>query len=331
MLTAYSYKDKKIIPYEHKDIHQYLGDALWIDLNSPTLGEEKQVEDVLGIDIPTQGEMEALELSNRLYKECDTFYFTITMVTHSESKEPENKIYTFVLTNKQLVTVRYADTQPFNVTLERLQKNELLTHANPRLIAICLFEAITNRLSDVLEHHGKRIDSLSKHIFRSKKTVRDKGQFSKKELNLEEAICNIGLEGDMLSNIKESLVSMSRLMNFIKQSGFLVKDSEEDHRMEIVNVDINSLSEHATFLSNKVTFLLDATLGLIEIQQNAIIKIFSVAAVIFLPPTLVASIYGMNFTHMPELHWSYGYPMAIFLIIIAAYFPYRFFKFKNWL
>ncbi|MEI7669355.1 MAG: CorA family divalent cation transporter [Pseudomonadota bacterium] len=252
------------------------------------------------------------------------------MLTHADSKEPENKPYTFVLTDKKIITVRYADTQPFSVLAERLQKNELLIDDNPKLIAIGLFEAITNRLADILEQKGKKIDEISKHIFRSKKFFSEE-KINPKDLNLEETICDTGIEGDALSNVKESLVSMSRLISFVKQSRFLEKDSEEEHRMEILAVDISSLSDHATFLANKVTFLLDATLGLIAIQQNGIIKIFSVAAVIFLPPTLVASIYGMNFKHMPELDWIYGYPLAIFIIILAAYLPYRFFKFKNWL
>lgn len=331
MLAAYNYEGKKIIQCDNCDVQKSLKDAIWIDLHSPTLEEERQVEAVLGIDIPTKDEMAALELSNRLYKENDTYYFTITMLTHVDSSEPENKIYTFVVTNKQLITVRYANTQPFNVIFDRLQKQELLTESNPKLIAVYLFEAVTNRLADILEHHGKKIDALSKNVFGFKKAISSKKKDVQQNLDLEEVICSIGIEGDMLSNLKESLVSMSRLMNFIKQSNFLEKDSEEDHRMEIVNVDIISLSDHATFLSNKVTFLLDATLGLIAIQQNGIIKIFSVASVIFLPPTLVASIYGMNFVHMPELQWKYGYPMVIFLIVLAAYLPYRFFKFKKWL
>ncbi|MES2215149.1 MAG: magnesium/cobalt transporter CorA [Pseudomonadota bacterium] len=331
MLTMYSYENNKIMLCETSNIQKSLSNALWIDLNSPTLEEEKQVEDFLGIDIPTRDEIESLELSRRLYKERGNFYLTATILTHADTREPENKTYTFVLTDKRLVTVRYADTQPFSTTSERLQKQEILREADPKLIAISLFEALTNRLSDILEQNGNRVDALSKSIFHAKKNIASRRASDNKNLSLEEAICETGIEGDILSKIKESLVSMNRLIAFVKQSGFLEKNSEEDHRMEIIAVDISSLNEHAAFLANKVTFLLDATLGLIGIEQNAIIKIFSVAAVIFLPPTLVASIYGMNFTHMPELHWVYGYPASICMIILAAYVPYKFFKHKNWL
>jgi magnesium transporter len=331
MLTVYHYKNKKIVRCEAVDSQKSIQDSIWIDLSSPTLEEEKQVEGLLGIDIPTQDEMMALELSNRLYKENEAFYLTITILAHSESKESENKTCTFVLTNKHLITVRYTDTQPFSILAERLQKNELLTNENPRLIAIYLFEAITNRLADILEKNGQRIDIISKDIFHSQKLAISKSKTSTQNLNLKKTLCDTGIAGDTLSKIKESLVSMHRLICFVKQSDFLQKGSKEDQRVEVVAGDIAALSDHASFLANKVTFLLDATLGLIEIQQNSIIKIFSIAAVIFLPPTLVASIYGMNFRHMPELNWVYGYPLAILMIILAAYLPYRFFKFKNWL
>ena len=145
----------------------------------------------------------------------------------------------------------------------------------------------------------------------------------------------VGEEGDFNSRMRESLVSIGRMVAFMQvvlDQGRENKEMRENRaRVKIVQRDIVSLADHASFLSGKIGFLLDAVLGMITIQQNGIIKIFSVAAVVFLPPTLVASIYGMNFKFMPELDWLYGYPMAIGLMLMSAILPFLYFKQKGWL
>src|SRR5690606_26947989 len=142
----------------------------------------------------------------------------------------------------------------------------------------------------------------------------------------------VGQMGILNSNIRDSLLTIARLAAFLMQ---ILAKHEVDHalraRGKTLGSDVKSLADHADFLSDKITFLLDATLGLIKIEQNGIIKIFSVAAVIFLPPTVVASLYGMNFDNMPELHWTYGYPYALGLMVMCAVLPYLYFKYKKWL
>ena len=141
----------------------------------------------------------------------------------------------------------------------------------------------------------------------------------------------IGANGDLNTKARESLLTFNRLMGYFTQTVSSRIDNEDQIRLASLIKDIASLNDHANFLSTKINFLLDATLGLVNIEQNNIIKIFSVAAVIFLPPTLIASIYGMNFHFIPELSWKYGYLFSIFLIILAAWFPYKYFKYRKWL
>lgn len=143
---------------------------------------------------------------------------------------------------------------------------------------------------------------------------------------------DIGRKGDLTSNLLECLVSLERMFGFLSHS-IQQRKNERDLRARVKTLsrDCRSLIEHAGSLTYKVTFLLDATLGLITIEQNAIIKIFSIAAVVFLPPTLIASIYGMNFQFMPELEWLLGYPLALMLMVVSAVLPYQFFKRRGWL
>jgi magnesium transporter len=142
----------------------------------------------------------------------------------------------------------------------------------------------------------------------------------------------IGRKGDLTSHIRDSLVTLERLVGFLGHVAMQRKSGKDlRERLKTLSRDVRSLTDHSSFLSQKITFLLDATLGMINIEQNAIIKIFSVAAVVFLPPTLIASIYGMNFEEMPELDWLFGYPFAIALMILSAILPYLFFKRRGWL
>jgi magnesium transporter len=142
----------------------------------------------------------------------------------------------------------------------------------------------------------------------------------------------LGRKGDLTSKVRESQVSVGRLLLFLANEADTMK-WPKDIRTQLQSMlrDVGSLSDHATYLTNKITFLLDAMLGVVNIQQNNIIKIFSVAAVVLMPPTLVASIYGMNFRHMPELDWIGGYPFALILMLFAAALPYLYFKWRKWL
>jgi magnesium transporter len=177
----------------------------------------------------------------------------------------------------------------------------------------------------VIEHIGLEVDGISHEVFEHPVTPRKTGDFQR-------ILRSLGRRGDLISKVRESLVGIGRLVMFFGQAGADAKQAKDLRaRLRIMTRDVRSLTEHASFLSGKINFLLDATLGMINIEQNAIIKIFSVVAVVFLPPTLIASIYGMNFDFMPELDWSLGYPLALALMLGSALAPYLFFKRRGWL
>ncbi|MDR3491114.1 MAG: magnesium/cobalt transporter CorA [Gammaproteobacteria bacterium] len=299
--------------------------ALWIDLLSPTKQEENELEKSLGLKIPTREEMSEIELSSRLYKEDDTLFMTATMLAQSDSNEPKYDAVTFILTEKQLITIRYIEPQAFRLFISHVRK-KLQTYTQPASLLIECLDATVDRLADILEIIGHRLDTYSKVIFDPSYEVDPT-----KKLDYQQLLQQTGANGDLNSKTRESLVSFNRLITYLIQNIGNKLDSDAHQHLTTLSKDISSLSDHANFLSSKINFLLDATLGMVSIEQNKIIKIFSVAAVIFLPPTLIASIYGMNFHFMPELSWKGGYFFAIFLMLLSAWLPYKYFKRRKWL
>lgn len=299
----------------------------WVDMLNPTDAEEAQIEKLLGINIPTREEMHEIELSNRFYQENDTLYATASIVTGANTDTPEIHAITFVLIGHCLITIRYSAPSFFKVFCERMQKGGY-SNGQGNIILAGLLEAIINRIADILEAVGHQIDDTGRNVFRPSPQEISK---TSAQPDFAAILRKVGVGGDLISKLHESLTSISRLISFIGISAYYPVQSPEHRKIETLRRDIQALNEHAGFLSNKISFLLDATLGMVNIQQNSIIKIFSVVAVIFLPPTLVASIYGMNFSVMPELRWPFGYPMAIIIMMISAFLPYLFFRKKGWL
>lgn len=302
---------------------------VWIDLFNPTSEEEHVVEQLLDIDLPTREEMQDIEVSARLYQEQGAEFMTITALTQLETEEPLTTPITFVLKGNTLVTVRYAEPRAFANFASRAQKSNAIPCTNGEQVMMGLIEALFDRLADALERAGLDIDGISRAVFRKKSSAKA----SNTTQDLQATIENIGRHGDLLTMVRESLVSFNRALTYHtsvdQQDKRLTKEAKA--RTKVLYRDVVALADQATFLSNKINFLLDATLGLINLQQNQIIKIFSVAAVVFLPPTLVASIYGMNFDYMPELKWLGGYPWALGMMLLSAILPYLYFKRRGWL
>lgn len=297
-------------------------EASWIDMLEPTPEEEKAVETALNIEAPTPEEMQEIEISSRLRQQDNALYMTITTLARADSHHAESTEITFILIGRRLVTLRYVDTQPFRVFAVKVERQPDFCKTG-EVVLNALLEGIIDRTADILGRAGNEVDVLSQEIF-----DRDRNTADNESLNLQEIMRRIGHNGALTSKVRESLVSISRLLSFLLGAG----DGGEFHsRAKVITRDVQSLSDHATFLSSKVSFLLDATLGMINIEQNNIIKIFSVAAVVFLPPTLIASIYGMNFKFMPELDWLIGYPLAVLMMVGSAVFPYMYFKRRGWL
>lgn len=319
------------------DTLEYLDGAVWVDILRPGKDEETAVERALGIDVPTIEEMSEIEVSSRLYTEEGATFMTAMMLSHTDGDNVLLSPITFILKGEQLVTVRYAEPRSIDTFIARCQKGAVYTADG---VVTGLLEGLIERIGDVLERTGHELDDLSDNIFaipqpqpNEAPTARKPPKAEKrKPRNFQSVLEQIGRKGDLLSKVRESLVSFQRLLAFGAEIAASRKPGKEyEGRIRTLSRDVQSLSDHTTFLTQKINFLLDATLGMINIEQTGIIKIFSVAAVVFLPPTLIASIYGMNFAHMPELSWPYGYPMAIGLMILSAIVPYQFFKWRGWL
>jgi len=297
--------------------------AVWIDLFSPTTPEDKLVERALGIAVPTREEMQEIEVTSRLYVENSARYMTATLMCQSD-EVPRTTAVTFILSGHRLVTVRYDEPKPFAIVGAKLARQCPAT-VTGETVLMELLDAIIDRAADILERIGTDVDAISHDILESEPGMSRGHSF-------KEILKSIGRRGDHTSKVRESLVSIGRLLLYLAAEADTMKWAK-DQRAAIKGMqrDVQSLSDHATYLSQKINFLLDAMLGVVSLEQNNIIKIFSVAAVVFMPPTLIASIYGMNFKHMGELEWEYGYPMALVLMLAAAIVPYYFFKWMKWL
>lgn len=317
--------------------------AVWIDLFEPTPEEEQALEAVLGIDIPTRAEVQSIELSSRLYEENGVLFMTGTILTRADTARPESSAVTFILLSDKLLTLRYADPVPFRTFRAKRDASPQRFQTNYQFLA-GLIDGVVERLADILEEVGTKLDAISLRVFepeRAPDAMHRHGHLSQsaggsarkaRQRNHAEVLRQIGTVSDLVSRARESLVSFSRLVTFFRE---VRKESgaarESLAHWKTVTLDLAALTDHASFLTMKVSFLLDATLGMINSEQNAIIKILSVAALVFLPPTMVAGIYGMNFAFMPELHWAHGYPMALFIMVISAVLPYLFFRHRGWL
>ena len=299
--------------------------AAWYDLHNPTPEEDRWVGESLGIDLPSREEMQDIEPSARLYKEGGAEFMTMTAMTRLDTDEPAKSPITFVIRENILVTVRYTDPKPIQLFLARAMKPAGMMPGGGEVVMLGLIEAFIDRLAQVLENASDEIDGISHEVFR--------GQGGKPpRQDLQSTIERIGRKGELLTLARESLLSILRLTSF-HQAGGEGKKANAAIRQELKTLqrDATALADHAAYLSNKVNFMLDATLGLINLQQNQIIKIFTVASVAFLPPTLVASVYGMNFADMPELSWSFGYPLAVGVMVCSAVLPLAYFKRRGWL
>lgn len=332
MITAYAFVGDRLepLPAEQLALLRTLPPhVVWIDLLSPTAEEEQRVEQLAAISLPTREEMEEIEVSARLYQEDGAEFMTMTAVTRMDSEEPITSAITFALKHSALITLRYADTRAFTNVVTRALKPHGIPCADGEQVMLALIEALCDRVADALENVGRDIDSLSRGIFRRR--VEEKASVTTQDL--QRTIRRIGQDGDLLTKVRESLVSVNRVLTYHTTLDHGEKRTVRDAKIRTKSLyrDVVALTDQATFLSSKVDFLLDATLGLINLQQNQIIKIFSVAAVVFLPPTLVASSYGMNFEFIPELTWRYGYLWALAVMVASAVVPYWYFKRRGWL
>lgn len=325
MITAYAAKNARLDRMDLTDRH--LAEALWIDLEAPTDAEEDAVEAALGIDIPTREDMQEIEVSSRIYREGGVLFLTAQVIASPEAREAEIGPVTFAVLPDRLVTVHYHHPGSLKYFADWAARHDTVLESGLDA-TLGLLEAIVDRLADILEGEARQHELLSKAIFAAHRP-------SGKAETLQAVLQRIGRAEAMNSRVNESLATILRLLTYLTATPEAADGPCVQARQMPVALaqlqDLKSLREVAQAQADKVRFLLDATLGVINIRQSDVIKIFSVVAFVFLPPTLIASIYGMNFKHMPELDWPWGYPMALGMMVVSALVPYLLFKWKKWL
>ena len=326
MMTAYRSNGEPVSLSPATPLMALAPDIVWLDINQPTRDEEDYAERLTHIDVPTRDDLRDIEPSSRLYADSNAIYLTASILCGADGPAPVLADVAFVLTPSCLVTVRYNDPKSFKLFSAALCKlSGGATSA--RLTLARLLETIADRTAEILEHAEARGDTLLVRIFGE--STNEPGRRKPKEL--ETLLNEISAHHRLVSKARGSLATLARVATFLQAVEAIRQDREVKDLVKSVARDIQSLSEHANFLSGNITFMLDASLGLINVEQNAIIKIFSIASVVLLPPTLVASIYGMNFKFMPELEWAFGYPSSLGLMAISAIIPFLFFRWKGWL
>ncbi|MEO6256486.1 MAG: magnesium transporter CorA family protein [Sphingomicrobium sp.] len=325
MLRAYGPDcDGSIIRAEHNLIPP---GATWIDLEEPTREEEDLVERTIGHNVPTQLELAEIEPSSRLFERDGALYMTLSALFGVAEGKPSTTPIGFVLASNRLVTVRYATPKPIRAFTEHVCREPELAR-DALTVMVRLLDAIIDRLADELEAAGTALEKVSGLIFDPEIAER-----RIPATRLTALLTGIGRTQTLLAKIRETLVSTGRLLSFLGASSVFHDDRNVDSRNHLssLTTDVNSLIDHSSFLADNLTFLLDAALGLISIEQNAGMKLFSWVALVFLPPTLVAGVYGMNFEYMPELKWLHGYPWALALMVASAVFPLWYFKRRGWI
>ncbi|MGN6850478.1 MAG: magnesium transporter CorA family protein [Sphingomicrobium sp.] len=302
-------------------------EATWIDLEEPTPEEEKLVERCIEVDVPTRAEMSEIEPSSRLYEKKGALYMTVSALRGVDEHLPTTTPIGFVLAGNRLVTIRYATPKPVRTFENHARRDPDLVRDGPTAL-VRLLDAIIDRLADEIERVSASMEELSQEIFSQSQQER---RIPVKKLTA--LLTRIGRVQTLLTKTRYSAVSTLRMLSFFGGSNLVheEKQAELRHHLASLTTDLTALIEHTSYLVDSLTFLLDASLGLISIEQNAAMKLFSWAAVVFLPPTLIAGIFGMNFHYMPELSWHYGYPLSLVLMFASAVGPYLYFKKRGWI
>ena len=293
-----------------------LADALWKDLYRPLTEQAAEVA-LLGTAVPR-------EISNRFYREGGADHMTVVLPGLSSTKLPTSGPVCFILSADRLITVRHHAPRPFETYPERADKVGPGCD-RPELVFLGLMEEIIGRIADILEAIGRGLDDVAARIYQV-------GTTGMQADVLQTALEQLGREGDLLGRVRLALLTLERAISFFGQT--LADRKGADVLQPLVKGlmrDLQALEVHADFLASRLALASDATLGMMNLSQNVTVRIVSVVAALFLPPTLIASIYGMNFAEMPELGLHFGYPLALMAMLALAIGTYLFFKWKRWL
>jgi magnesium transporter len=302
-----------------------LRQAAWIDLVSPDEQERQVVATATGRGVPTEAELSEIETSSRLNFEDDVFVLSMPLIARND-QALRGVPAGFVLSRTRLVTVRFAPHAIFDRYAERAVGGPAKNRSAIHLFA-GLLEALIDRAADGLEQIRQELDVLSGRIFRRDSTYANK----REDAMLRDTLLTLGRLGETISLIRESQVALDRIIPYVARSGIDWLPADIQARFRVMTLDVHSLTDFDTHLNEKLQFLLDATLGFINIAQNNVMKVMTIASVAGIPPVLVAGIYGMNFKNMPELNWAWGYPYGLALIFVSTLIPLAWFRLRNWI
>jgi len=304
-------------------------DVVWIDLLDPVQEEIAFVERMTQLTLPSVEDLSEIQTSSRLYIDNGTLFLSAPLLHRRPAERPERAPVGFVLTRDRLITVRFKPLVAFETYIQSMAHADP-PHRTSAAVFTGLFDAIVDRIADVLEITAADLDALSHDLFRAEPATGRVRAPAREQADLRRALRSVGRAGDLSSEIRDTLLGLARIVPFVATHGADWMDADTKTELETLRHDVASLSDYDGHLLNKVQLLLDATLGLINIQQNNIIKVLTVVAVVGVPPTLVASMYGMNFKNMPELDWPWGYPYALVLIVLSAVLPILWFRWRGW-
>ena len=291
---------------------------VWVDLEAPTPEEKGWIAERFGLTIPEDIVDEDLEESARFYEEDNGELHIRSDFLIDDSHTPRNVRVAFILHGKVLFSVHGEDLPVFRLLRLRARRIPALIE-DAKDVLLKLYDADAEYSADALEGIYDNLEAVSARVLKKEITDPDAA----------EVLAAIAKEEDLNGRIRRNMMDTRRALSFMMRSRMLNAEQFEESRQ--ILRDIDSLDSHTAFLFDKINFLMDATVGFININQNRIIKIFSVASVALLPPTLIASVYGMNFHSMPELDWSLGYPFAIALMAASVITPFWYFRRKGWL
>jgi magnesium transporter len=305
-----------------------LAKAAWIDMLDPGDEERALVERATGLELRSRADLSEIENSSRLYADGQTLYLSLPLTIGEAGGRSATTPLGFVLTADRLVTIRFVKLQAFDAYKDQPARGNLACLGNGHVF-VELIEHLVDRMADLLEELRDELDGVSRRIFKSDPVSSDGP--SRDAIVLRDALQTVGRCGDMVSRVRDTLLGIGRIVQYVGPAASEWIAPELRQRLKTLRADVASLSDYDGHLSSKVQLLLDAILGFITIAQSNIIKLMTVVGVIGVPPTLIASVYGMNFELMPELKWHYGYPFALVLMVASAVLPLMWFKRRGWL
>jgi len=301
-------------------------DPIWIDLYQPSDEERHQVASRHKVDVPSKDTLSEIESSSRLFSRDRMVCVSMPLIPSRGSADPMPPPLGFVLAPNILVTIHFSEVHGIDRAAAYFKTN------NPPPSSVHVFvsilEVMVDYTADLLEHLGQDVTKISRRSFRE--YAKAPGHGPKTSKTLRATLVEVGTVGEHLSEVRDTLLGIQRIASFVSESARSWLPEDAYVRLQTANRDVVSLTDFETHLSDKVQFLLDAVLGFINTEQNEIFKVLTIASVVGIPPTLIASMYGMNFRNMPELSWAWGYPYGLALIVISIVLPILWFKSRGW-